>query len=421
MSCTIYSTLTKYCTTSDASEIDLAVSTEIYHTYKEINFSEWAKVVSSSHRFLCLDYLSSLEDAHDDGLELRYAVFRAGSEVIGAAAFQITHFTTSEDAYQNVFLKAMNKLAVLFRGKHVHNILICGNAIATGEHGFNFNVSLKDQQISHLITGAMRTIAKQEKENGKKICAMVIKDFYPASAGVAEHLSRAGFKKFQVDHNMVMPILKEWTTFNHYLEGMNTKFRTKAKAALNKSKVLETKFETAESVKALIPQLTELYENVHNKADFRLGKLNLETLPLLLQHLPGHFFVQTYWFENKPVGFMSAMVCGPMMEAHIIGIDYVLNRDYAIYQRMLYDYVDLAILNKCERIVFGRTAAEIKSTIGAFPVDLTCCFLHQQRISNALLSRILNYVKPSEYPQRQPYKAEVLQQLQTDELQKSIS
>ncbi|MBX7050479.1 MAG: GNAT family N-acetyltransferase [Flavobacteriales bacterium] len=420
MSCTIYSTLTRYCTSAEASVLDDTITTEIYHSHQEINTSEWSKVVTSSHRFLCLDYLSSLEDAHDEGLELRYAVFRSGGEVIGAAAFQITHFTTSEDAYQNVFLRFLNRMASLLRGKHVHNILICGNAIATGEHGFSFMAGLNASQISHLIAGAMRTIARQEKDHGRKICAMVVKDFYPASAGVADHLQKAGFKKFQVDHNMVMPVLKEWISFNHYLESMNTKFRTKAKAALNKSKALNVVNESAESIHSLIPELTTLYENVHHKADFRLGKLNLQTLPLLLEHLPANFFVKTYHLEDRVVGFMSAMICGPMMEAHVIGIDYDVNRDYAVYQRMLYDYVELAIDRRCERIVFGRTAAEIKSTVGAYPVDLTCCFLHQQRISNALLSRILNYVKPSDYPQRQPYKAEVLQQIQSESLQKSL-
>lgn len=419
MSCTIQSTLGRYCSSANVDLHLGEITTSVYSSYKDLSPSDWGQVVRGSHRFLCLDYLSSLEEAHDVGLELRYVVFRSSEMVVGVAAFQITHFTTSEDAYQNGFLRLMNRVVTFFRGKHIHNILISGNAIATGEHGFSFVNELSESQVSHIIAGAMRIIAKQERDRGKKICAMVVKDFYPSSAGIPDQLQKAGFKKFQVDHNMVMPVLTEWKTFNHYLESLNTKFRTKAKAALNKSAVLDIQDENALSVKDIIATLNVLYDNVHNKADFRLGKLNLNTLPLLLEHLPGHFFVKTYRLDGQIIGFMSAMVCGPMMEAHVIGLDYEKNRDYAVYQRMLYDYVELAIANQCSRIIFGRTAAEIKSTIGAFPVDLTCCFLHQQKISNALLSRILNYVKPSDFPQRQPFKAEVLSQIDINSLNSS--
>jgi hypothetical protein len=109
---------------------------------------------------------------------------------------------------------------------------------------------------------------------------------------------------------------------------------------------------------------------------------------------------------------MTAVICGDRCEAHIVGLDYEFNRDYGIYQRMLYDYVEIAIERRCSYLVFGRTAAEIKSSVGAFPVDLTVLMRHRKRISNTLLSLILTYVKPSVFPQRQPYQAEYAKKLE---------
>jgi len=396
-----------------ASELGIAdVAIDVIEDVNLVRPEDWGCVVDGGHRFLCLDYLRGLQNSHDDGLELRYVIFRRKEAVVGVAAFQITHFTTSEDAYSGWFLKSVNHVAEFIRGKHVHNILICGNAIATGEHGFSFIPGFSDSEMAVLIASAMRIIAEREGKKGKRICAMVAKDYYPDSVGFARELTKARFRTFQVDHNMVMPLLPEWKSFDNYLSDLNTKFRTKAKAAMNKSAELEIINGIPEEVEALMPELQKLYDNVHSKADFRLGKLNLKALSELLKELPSHFTVRLYKHDGKVVGFMSAMRCGDVMEAHVIGIDYNKNRDFAVYQRMLYDYIDLAIRTNCRRIVFGRTAAEIKSTVGAFPVDLTCCVLHRRKVSNALLSLILQYIKPSEYPQRDPYKADVLERIQ---------
>jgi len=384
---------------------------QIFERTADVDPSVWSSMNSQAGSFLCLDYLSALEDAHDVGLEVRMAAYYLDGKPIGIAAFQIAHFITSDDAYSNVFLNCMNSVLRIIRGKHIHNILINGNAFATGEHGFAFVRECSPGTIAFCVHSAMERISKMEQGKGRRICAMVTKDFYPTSAPVAESLEKYRFKRFQVDHNMVMPLHDSWKNFDDYLESLNTKFRTKAKAALKRSSAIEIVRASADDVLKYATTLQLLYENVYNKADFRLGKLEVKTLSGLLRRIPNQFYVQIYLRDGVPVGFMSAMRCGKVLEAHVIGIDYDKNRDHGVYQRMLYDYVALAIEIGCSLIVYGRTAAEIKSTVGAFPVDLTCCIMHRRSISNALLSMILQYVKPSEYPQRQPFKAEVLTEL----------
>jgi hypothetical protein len=408
---TITGTLTRYCDSNSARKLVGNVTSRIISDVGSVDPREWSQAVQPSQRFLCLDYLIAMQNAHDEGLELRCVIYKRGDVVIGAAAFQITHFTTSEDAYSGWFFKAISSISDLFRGKHIHNILICGNAIATGEHGFSFVPQVTDSEKAFLIARSMNEIAILEKKRGKQICAMVAKDFYPESAGFVSEFSKARFRTFQVDHNMVMPLLPEWKSFEDYLGAMNTKFRTKAKSALTRSMPLSVVDANPEELEKHLERLSVLYDNVHSKADFRLGKLNINTLVSLVRGLPGQFHVRLYKLNGEIVGFMSAMKCGDVMEAHVIGLDYDVNRELALYQRILYDYIEMAIKMRCRKIVFGRTAAEIKSTVGAFPVDLTCCFMHRRLVSDALMKLILNYVKPSEYPQREPWKAETLEKI----------
>ena len=394
------------------SGINKGITWRIFEKTSQVDKQAWSQLHTEAGAFLCLDYQTALEEAHDRGLEIRLAMFFQGDAPLGIAAFQITHFMTSDDAYSNVFLNCINAIGRFIRGKHIHNILINGNAFATGEHGFSFHSEAKSDTIAFCLHNAMEAIARQEQKKGRRICAMVTKDFYPNSVGVADKLARFGFKKFQVDHNMVMPLLIEWQNFDDYLDALNTKFRTKAKSAMKRSAELRVVEAREEDVLKQADAMQELYENVYMKADFRLGKLESKALANLLKRIPNQFFVRQYFLGDALVGFMTAMRCGNILEAHVIGIDYSSNREHGVYQRILYDYVDLAIQLRCTRVVYGRTAAEIKSTVGAFPVDLTCCIKHRRFISNALLSMIIQYVKPSEYPQREPFKAEVWKQLQ---------
>jgi predicted N-acyltransferase len=392
------------------------ITWQIYEHTSLVDRRAWSALHPHSGAFLCLDYLAALEDAHDKGLEIRLAIFFSGKEPLGIAAFQIAHFATSDDAYSNVFLSCINAISRIIRGKHIHNILINGNAFATGEHGFSFRTDVADETKAYCLHEAMEAIARLEQKKGRRICAMVTKDFYPQSVGIAQSLKTYRFKNFQVDHNMVMPLLTEWQTFDDYLEALNTKFRTKAKAAIKRSAGLRVIESREEDVLQHAEAIQQLYENVYMKADFRLGKLEASVLANLLKRIPNQFFVRLYFLGDVLVGFMTAMRCGNVLEAHVIGIDYSSNREHGVYQRILYDYVELAIRLRCTRIVYGRTAAEIKSTVGAFPVDLTCCIKHRRFISNKLLSMIIQYVKPSQYPQREPFKTEVMKQLERESL-----
>jgi hypothetical protein len=104
------------------------------------------------------------------------------------------------------------------------------------------------------------------------------------------------------------------------------------------------------------------------------------------------------------VGFISGLIEGNSLDAHFVGIDYNLNKEYAIYQRILYDYVRIGIDYKLKSINFGRTASEIKSSIGAVPKELTMYVRHKKTIPNKLLKVFLQRVEPKSFKQKHPFK-----------------
>jgi Acetyltransferase (GNAT) domain len=393
------------------SDSDLEV--KLFNSILDIPIKEWNNLIGAHHQFINPTYLEAIQKAHSESLEVRYVMYYQGNSLIGVAAFQITHFKTNSDSYQNPLMRFLAKLGAFIRAGHVHNILIAGNAFATGEHGFYFLPAITPSKQAAAIVTAMDMISSEERRRGKKICAMLVKDMYSMSAELCQAFKHYSFSDFNIDHNMIMPIDPEWKSFDDYLKILNTKFRTKAKGAYKKSALVTSIKPSGEWILENCDRMQELYEAVHEKADFRLGKLDLEVLNELLRVNWTDFEVRTYHLNDQCIGFLTAVICGDRCEAHIVGLDYEFNREHGVYQRMLYDYVNIAIERRCKYLVFGRTAAEIKSTVGAFPVDLTVLMRHRKRISNTLLSLILTYVKPSLFPQRQPYQAEYAKQLES--------
>jgi hypothetical protein len=135
-----------------------------------------------------------------------------------------------------------------------------------------------------------------------------------------------------------------------------------------------------------------------------LGNFNLETYKDLKEKLGDDYILKTYWLEDKMVGFVSGVVNKNSLDAHFVGINYQLNRAYSIYQRMLYEYIRIGISKKLKTINFGRTASEIKSSVGAIPQDLTMYLRHKKTIKNKILKLFLQRVQATPFQQKFPFK-----------------
>ncbi|MCH2199133.1 MAG: GNAT family N-acetyltransferase [Flavobacteriales bacterium] len=372
----------------------------------------WDKLVGDDTIFLHSRYFDALGPL-GESLEYRFACYTSGDDIIGIAAFQITKAIGSDLGSNIENNGTLSRLTNKFlRNRKIEfNVLVLGNSFASGEHGFRFKKEIpRDTQIQVLVK-TTEIIKVEENKNGKRISATLIKDFYPESFQWADRFSGNGFSEFFVDPNMIMPVKASWNSFEDYLNALTSKYRTKAKAAIRRSKDIEIRELSPEDMTILESDLLRLYEQVYDRADFKLGKLDARCFFNLKQHLEECFSLKGFFLEGKLVGFQSSFVYDDCLDCHFIGIDYKLNHKYAIYSRMLYEYIDMAIQRKVSRISFGRTAMEIKSTVGAFPVDMKIYIRHRAKASNQLLKLIFGYVKPSEFNQRVAFKETELKEL----------
>ncbi|WP_407704781.1 GNAT family N-acetyltransferase [Tenacibaculum tangerinum] len=366
----------------------------------------WKELNCSHNLYFQPAYLEALEK-NNQQLQFSYILlYNEQDEAIAFATIQVVGFYL--DNVQNDLQSAIEWVRCVGRKLRLNSsrkpvkILTCGNTFVSGEHGIFIK---KDQDKKQVVKQLAKAIVVFEKDISKeKIDAFMLKDFVDESLFITDALHSVGYNSFNVDSNMVLALEKEWHTFDDYLAALKTKYRVKAKKAFKLSSHLRIEEVTTASLKELLPEMNSLYKSVSNKASFNLGHFNIETYLSLKESLKENYVIKAYWLEDKLAGFLSGMITDKNLDAHFVGIDYTVNKTYAIYQRMLYDYILLAIENNIETINFGRTAGEIKSSVGAVPQNLTIYLRHKKSIPNRILSLFLKKIQPTEFRLIKPFK-----------------
>ena len=381
----------------------------VFNKISEIPSVVWDELNCSQNLYFSSNYLNALEK-NNSHLSYFYLILKNKNEkAIAFANVQIIEFkldTLGRDS-SNLFKKITSigrKLSIFPKEKPL-KIIICGNSFVSGEHGIFIKKGENKRLILRKISkGILHYTEYSNQENPVDIFMM--KDFIVDSLSVTKELLSLGYYAFNIEPNMTLKISPKWQNFDNYLAALKTKFRVKAKKAIKLSTNLVTKDITVLNFEEHLLKMTELYKKVVTKAAFNLGEFKLQTYKSLKTKLGDSYILKSYWIEDKMVGFMSGMINKKNLDAHFVGLDYEFNKQYAIYQRMLYDYIKIAIDNKIELLNFGRTASEIKSSVGAIPQDLTVYIRHKKSIRNKILKLFLLKIQPTEFKQKFPFKIE---------------
>ena len=133
-------------------------------------------------------------------------------------------------------------------------------------------------------------------------------------------------------------------------------------------------------------------------------QLNAQAFVNFKRNLKDDFSFRGAWLNDELVGFSTALFNGTVIEANFVGLDYEFNKEYSVYQRFLYDYVEQGLNRKMKELHLGRTAELVKSQIGALPTNMKLYAKHRKSVSNLLLRPIIQSISPSEFELRIPFK-----------------
>jgi hypothetical protein len=135
---------------------------------------------------------------------------------------------------------------------------------------------------------------------------------------------------------------------------------------------------------------------------FFLAKNHFLTLK---EQCGNRFQIFGYFLDEKLVGFHTLLLNDTTLETYFLGYNETIQKENMLYLNMLYNMTAFGIENGFERIIFGRTALEIKSSVGATPVHMSGFIFHTNKLINRFIGTIFTKLEPTlQWQQRHPFK-----------------
>jgi hypothetical protein len=226
--------------------------------------------------------------------------------------------------------------------------------------------------------------------------AFLLKDLYPSLHPATRELQAQGHYLLPVDPAMTMNLRPEWNTTDDYLASLTSKYRVRYRRARGKLEGITRRRLSVGEVVGYQDRLYELYQQISQGADFNATDLQPEYFPWLAKacspkdHLQALLSVYQGGYseqnnmameredsclhgyfneEGSLIGFTSAIPNGKVYHAHFLGLEGAYKQSHHLYHNMLFDLLDDAISGGFATIDYGRTALEIKSSLGAEATD----------------------------------------------------
>lgn len=388
-------------------------SFSLYNKASTIPEEAWENANEAKDFFLKKKYLQVTELLHEDTVSFRYVLVYKKNEPVLIAYFQINDFTADVfgDMVQLQLNDIQSKRAKLFehyldhkKDSVVMRLVTCGNNFISGEHAFAHNKLINKKQACDLMSQVTDAIGKSVKLRGK-ISAMLVKDFYKDCLPKSP-IFNDKFMEFSVEPNMSVTIPENVSGLADYVALFSKKYRNRAKNIFKHKENIEVKELVLEDIKKHNASVYSLYEKVFMNAKFKLVKLSYDYFTEMKRLFPKEFIVYGFFKDSELVAFNSSILLEETLEAHFIGFNYELNKEFELYQNLLYHFIELAIIHKKKVVGMGRTASEIKSTAGAKANELVCYIKPQNTVSKVILKPFISFLQPTEWIPRNPFKEE---------------
>ena len=381
--------------------MDIPLKFKLFKSASELP-EEWDEI--GGNIFLSKDYLSVLETSAPLNMTCFFiGVFNDGI-LCGKAICQFLDLSNIKSfGERDNCIK--NKIRTFVFRQFSSNVLIVGNNMLTGEHGCFFSPGCSITNAMESLHGAVGQIIKELRDSGFKTHQIIWKDFADEDTEYFKQASFHDFYRFSTQPNMVLQIPSEWESSDDYLSALTKKYRDQYKRVTKKTSGLIKRKMGVDEIRANHEKINQLYLTVARNAPFNTFYLHQNHFVELKQKLKDKFLFYGYFNNEELIGFNTLIKNGKDIDTYFLGYDEILQREKMLYLNMLYDMVAYSVNKKFKRIIFARTALEIKSSVGAKPVNLIGFIKHRNPVLNYLMPVLFKYFEPEiEWQQRHPFK-----------------
>ncbi|RZJ66401.1 MAG: GNAT family N-acetyltransferase [Flavobacterium sp.] len=360
--------------------------------------------VCDTNLFLSTDYLKVLERSAPKNMTCHFIGLFDDGKLIGGALSQFLDLNLLESFGERDRCVKTSVRNFMFKRFSSH-VLFIGNNMLSGQNAFVLAKGVNKAEILKTLQTAAHELKSIFRKRGKKIHLVTFKDF---DADEIPSFKKAGFDdyfQFSTQPNMVFEGEPHWSSFDDYISALSKKYRDQYKRARKKSGGIDKRKMSLDEIIANENTINDLYDHVARNAPFNTFFLPENHFRTLKECLHENFLFYGYFDDGKLIGFNTLIKNGDVLDTYFLGYDETVQREKMLYLNMLYDMIAYSINKGFKKIIFARTALEIKSSVGAKPVEMYGFMKHSNSFINTKLERVFGYLEPkTEWQQRHPFK-----------------
>jgi Acetyltransferase (GNAT) domain len=382
--------------------IVISLTFKIYNHIKELP-NNWDNV-AVSNVFLQTQYLEVLEKSAPTNMQCFYIGIFENHALVGVSLAQyldlnkLASFGERDKCFKTLIRNFIFK-------NFASQTLFLGNNMITGQNGYAFSKEIDFEHISEILMESAKEITTYFKNKKINIHLVSFKDFYEHCAVELKRHKFSNTYEFNTQPNMIFYLDKSWKTKEDYILSFSKKYRDQYKRAYKKFDGIVVKELTFEEVVLHEETIYDLYYYVAKNAPFNTFFLAKNHFSTLKRQCQNHFLLFGYFLNDKLVGFHTILLNGTVLETYFLGYDSQVQKENMLYLNMLYNMTEYGIENGFEKIIFGRTALEIKSSIGAIPVTMSGFIYHNNKLINKYIEFIFKKLEPEvAWQMRHPFK-----------------
>lgn len=377
-------------------------SFKIFSTYLELP-ADWNNL-ATSNIFLTSGYLEVLEKSAPTNMECHFIGLYQNDKLIGIAlsqfidANQLTSFGDRDKCIKshirNFFFKNFSS-----------HVLFIGNNMLTGQNAYSFSANVDKKALIATLKKAAEKLQLLYKNKGKKIHLTTFKDFDAVEVNDFKIANFNELYQFSIQPNMVFDIPENWKSEQDYIDALSKKYRDQYKRSRKRADGIKKRKLHLEDIITYEDTIYDLYFHVAKNAPFNTFFLAKNHFRVFKEILKDNFLFYGYFVDEKLIGFNTLIKNGTTIDTYFLGYDDAIQKEKMLYLNMLYDMIAFSINKGYKKIVFARTALEIKSSVGAKPITMFGFIKHNNKFINKFMPRLFKYFEPKViWQERSPFK-----------------
>lgn len=374
------------------------LSVRVYRHIDEVDPAEWDAFLHPDDLQVTHRFVKTCQDAGVEGADFRHVIIDDGDGPACVATLSRMHVAPdllSPWGPRTILRRLRRRRRNLLRPP----FLFCGLPVSFGNPCLRLRPGVEPGPILRALSGVMESVAREVRADF--IC---FKEFTAEEAEAMEPLEHLGYFRAHSMPGCVLPI--RWRTFDEYLGAMRAGYRRQLAKSLHVRERDGLEIRILEEFEGECEAIFGLYEQVMDRAEFQLERLNLDFFRLLDRRMgPAS---RALLVEQGGVRLAAGVLLRTprCLTFLLAGIDYDRNREHHAYLNLVAEVVAEAIRAGVDRLEMGQTSYGLKQRLGGQTTPRFFFLRHRGAWTHHTLRRLSPVIFPLRtYPPRRCFRS----------------